>query len=172
MINTPALPLLWWPTAQPSDSKLYSISTAKDLVPIADLIAGVTVTVAPSGAGELVASQLSTFPFSGYSEPWTYPLGVPYEPAWASNPTAYNIGVRLTGGVAGRTYVVQFDVTTLAGNSFTYVAGLQIARTLNSALGLWPAPPPPSPGFGPALLLGTFGAPVFGAFSAAATGTP
>jgi hypothetical protein len=162
-------PELWWPSAQPTDSKLYSLTTAKDLIPIADLITDVTVTIAPSGAGELVASNLSTFAFPDYSVPWTWPVGIPWEASWANTTTAYNVGLRLSGGVSGRVYTIQVVVTTLAGNSFTYLVGLKVSRFLVGVLGDWPVPPPPSPGFGPALLLGTFGAPIVGALSASAT---
>jgi hypothetical protein len=129
----PSPPPLWWPIAQPTDSKPYSLSTFQQLEPIADAIVQVELSIKPSGIGELQASDLTTF-----INP-NYPLQM----------TAYDIGVRLTGGVAGREYTIMIIVTTFAGNEFTYIIGLPISRVLAS----FPLPPSPNPGFGPVLTL-------------------
>lgn len=148
----PPPPSLWWPIAQPTDSKPYSLSTFPQLAPITDAIVEVALSIKPSGIGEMTASDLTTF----------------INPDYPNQRVAYDVGVRLTGGVAGRLYTIMILVTTLAGNEFTYLIGLPISRVLAT----FPLPPSPNPGFGPVLTLqGAAGAASIGGFSAAGTAT-
>jgi hypothetical protein len=116
----PRLPDLFWPTAQLGADLDYTFDTAPDLIPIQDSIASVSVSVQPSGTGEL---QIDTVAIS-----------------------EFKITTTLSGGVAGRLYFVQLVVTTTSNppRVFPYLIGLQISPLLFVA----PFVPPESPFFG------------------------
>jgi len=118
-MSMPSLPNDWWPVAQVGMALDYSFSVARDLGPVNDVIQTVSGSAMPSGTGELVINSLSVvLPFS--------------------------IALNLSGGVAGRLYIVQLVVNTVAGRTFPYLIGLQMAQVLADC----PLPPAPSPGFG------------------------
>jgi len=113
-----ASPYLVWPTAEPSDTLDYSLDLTAPLADVDDVIATVTLTVAPSGTGELSYSRLSV---AGDVITW-----------WGA------------GGVAGRRYLVSVTAATGYGRAFAYVVALNIDPTLAT----YPLPPPPNPGPG------------------------
>jgi hypothetical protein len=119
---SPASPVLFWPVAEPEDDLDYGLDIGAWLNDIQDAVSEVSVSAAPSGAGELVLSGLQ---LSGSL-----------------------IGLMMAGGVAGRPYyTVRFEVATTGGRSKTWRIGLQI----DSTAGPSPPPAPPSFGFGPAI---------------------
>jgi hypothetical protein len=81
----------------------YSWNTFRDLAPIRDSIASVSMSNQPSGSGELAATNVSVDDFL--------------------------ILLNLSGGVGNRLYFVQITVNTLAARTFVYVIGLQISRS-------------------------------------------
>jgi hypothetical protein len=117
-VFTPA-PAATWPIKQPDSFLDYSYNAVADLG--TDTLSAVTLAVAPSGSGELVASQLS---FSGT-----------VITAW------------LAGGVPGRSYVVKITGTCTTGRVFEWLVGLNVDPVLAS----FPLAAPPSTGFGTVL---------------------
>jgi len=113
-----ASPYLVWPTAEPGDNLDYSLDLTAPLEDVGDVIATVTLTVSPSGTGELSYSRLSV---AGDVITW-----------WGA------------GGVAGRRYLVSVTAATGYGRAFSYVVALNI----NPTLAAYPLPPPPVPGPG------------------------
>jgi hypothetical protein len=110
---------LRWPLAGPGANRDYTLDLTAPLADMVDTLATVSVSVAPSGAGELRIVSLSA--------------------------TSTLIGLRLAGGVPGRNYTVVVDAVTEGGEELEYAIGLMI----NPLLGVWPLSPPPSFGFGP-----------------------
>jgi hypothetical protein len=88
---------------------------------VSDSITSAALSIAPSGAGELAASNLTV--------------------------NEALIGVWLSGGVAGRTYIVKIQFETTAGRSFERLVRLSISRTLAK----YPLVSPPSLDFGTVL---------------------
>lgn len=111
------LPTLYWPTAQPDDFLDYGLDLSAPMNDSSDSIVSAAVSVSPSGSGELTLSYLTCA-----SSVVTF---------WAS------------GGVAGRSYFVKVDVTTLHGREFEFLVGLSISPVL----AIFPIPPAPSNGF-------------------------
>ena len=89
-----------------------------------DPLVSLTLAVAPSGAGEMVVSQLSV------------------------DHTGLLVTFWLAGGVAGRNYILNLVATTAAGRVYQWLLSVAIDATLAS----YPPPAPPSPGFGAAVL--------------------
>jgi hypothetical protein len=114
-------PPLTWPTAEPDDSLDYSLDVTAAIEDATDAITVATAMVAPSGTGEVVASNITV----------------------ANNV----ISLYLTGGVAGRTYMVNLTATTAANRVFQWYVYLPIDPRLAAV----PVPPPPSPGYGPVI---------------------
>jgi hypothetical protein len=114
----PKLPNIFWPTAQPGASLDYTFNTFDDLAPIQDSIASVSVSVQPSGTGEI---QIAGVVVDGFA-----------------------VTTTLSGGTAGRLYFVQLVVTTAAARVFPYLIGLPISPLLETP----PFAPPESPFFG------------------------
>lgn len=112
-------PPLSWPMAEPDDHLDYGLDVSAAISDASDTITSASACVAPSGVGEVVASNLSV-----------------------SNNV---ITLYLTGGVAGRQYTVNLTANTAAGRTFVWYVYLPIDPTLASV----PIPPPPSPYYGP-----------------------
>lgn len=129
--------MLAWPSTQPGNNLDYTLDIAWFLNDIApDTIASATVSVAPSGVGDL-------------------------QPANASFADTA-ITVWLSGGVNGRLYQVQFAVTTTAGRLYEPTVMLSVGLIWPPAApgNLLSAPPPwitlPAPetiGFGPPVIV-------------------
>jgi hypothetical protein len=117
--SAPALSVvLRWLAAGPSADLDHSLDITRDLADADDVIVGVVVDMAPSGAGEAVLQSVSV---SGA-----------VITAWVS------------GGVPGRAYVVRMLVTTAGGRVFEYLPVLPIDPALASV----PVPLAPSTAFG------------------------
>lgn len=128
-MSMPCLPTDWWPVAQVGRVLDYTFDVARDLRPVSDVIETVRVSAKPSGEGELTINSVEVV--------------LPYE-----------IGVNLSGGVAGRLYMVNIEVTTAAGRTFSYLVGMPMSSILTQ----YPIPPEPDPGFGPPVTWPTAGA--------------
>ena len=115
------LPDIFWPEAQPGTDLDYTFDTAPNLEPIQDSIASVSVSVQPSGTGEL---QIENLVVDGFA-----------------------ITIFLSSSM-GRPepYLVRLVVTTAANppRVFVYLIGLQISPLLDTP----PLQPPESPFFG------------------------
>jgi hypothetical protein len=119
-------PTLTWPVKEPDAYLDYSYDASDDVGSAAigtssvstDAIGTFSVSIAPSGAGELVADNLS---ISGSV-----------------------ITLWLAGGVAGRDYVVKIDGTCQSGRVFSWCIGL----AMDPLLARYPLAVPPSAGFG------------------------
>lgn len=91
-----------------------------------DSIAGVSVTICPSGSGELAASNISVY--------------------------GDVITVWLSGGVPGRIYEIAFAITGVSTNPYNWVVGLLVDSDLEG----YPIPDPPSTNFGSAVTWGGY----------------
>ena len=130
----------WWPSPKSNSNLDYSWDVSADLLPIGDSIASVALSVKPSGSGELVPVDMTA--------------------------NGYLITGQLSGGVAGRMYIVQIVVNTESGRVFSYLIGVAVNRVLAT----WPLVPAPTPGFGTAITWSA-GVTVFGpSIAAVATG--
>jgi hypothetical protein len=130
-------PCYRWPFKLPADVADYSFDCSGELtapvfiigasaigegaIGVPDTIIAVSLSIAPSGTGELQASSLSV--------------------------TSTVVTMWLAGGVAGREYTVQLVITTAEGRSLTTLITLPMDPTLAT----YPAIDPPSDGFGTAL---------------------
>jgi hypothetical protein len=125
MTCTP-LPRLCWPCREPDDVLDYAFDVSAALADVTDSVTSASVSIMPSGPGELTVSELSVA--GGVATFW------------------------LSGGVAGRAYAVRIEVSTGGGRTFEWLPGIAV----DPALATYPVPPPPDPGFGPALAWGPF----------------
>jgi hypothetical protein len=113
---------LWFP-ARGNDASLdYSLNIASALDAGTDFPASATFAIAPSGAGEAVASSLT---YSGGG-------GIPV------------FTVTLSGGVQGRIYTWQLVVTCFNGLIYEFIGYQGVIPGLPG----YPVPVAPSPGFG------------------------
>jgi hypothetical protein len=154
----PWAPSSWLAAKGPSASLDYTENVSYPLTDpdtgIVDPLQSLTLSVAPSGSGEMVASLLS-IDSTGFLVTW-----------W------------LSGGVPGRSYLIDLVGVTIAGRVFEWDWGI-LCRPI---LARYPLPLPLVPGFGPPLiylppvdggllgadgaqLLGADGAPLIGAAS-------
>jgi len=115
----------WWPVdgplQQPDSDLDYSYIADIETQSGADPLAAVSVSVAPSGTGEVTPHSLSV--------------------------SGNEVIVWMAGGVAGRRYQVKLRMTTAAGRVFERIITLPI----DPSLAVYPLPTPPSAGFGIAL---------------------
>lgn len=112
-------PALSWPVKEPDAYLDYSYDATADLA--SDELVSVSVSVAPSGTGEMVPASVS------------FTLGV--------------VTVWLSGGVGGRNYVVKIDGTCVSGRVFEWVIGIQVDPLFATN----PVAEPASTGFGTAV---------------------
>lgn len=117
----PAPAPLRWPSPIPGANLDYSLDVSNDLLPIGDSVASAVLSIQPSGTGELQPVDLAV--------------------------NGLLITAQLSGGIAGRNYVVRIIVNTESGRVFPYLIGLQ----MNALLAFWPLQPAPTPGFGTAI---------------------
>ena len=115
------VPYLQWPVAEPDDNLDYSLDLASVLSEQSDTAVTISVSASPSGAGELLITQL-------YAD-------------------GDLVVVWLQGGVASRVYKVRVDVTTINGREYSLIAKLAVSDDT----AVPPVPLPPSPGFGAAI---------------------
>jgi hypothetical protein len=108
---------LQWQSATPSDALDYAIDATAAIQ--GDLIASLSVAIAPSGAGELTVSAASAI------------LNV--------------VSFTLSGGTAGRLYAVRLDVVTELGRTFSWLAYLPVTDATATNV---PPPPAPVADFG------------------------
>lgn len=111
---------LQWPMAEPASALDYYLDVSAVLLDPTDTLQMVSIAVAPSGAGQLSVTT----------------VGV----------TGSVISLWLSGGVAGRAYVIAVTATTAGGRTFEWLVGLRI----DSATATFPLTAPPSAGFGAA----------------------
>ena len=109
-----------FPTAEPDDSLDYSLQFAALLADVGDSLASVSVSVQPWGTGELAASDFTVSGSGTLATVW------------------------LSGGVAGRSYLVKWDITGVSGRVWEVLTYLPIDATLAAN----PIPAPPNAGFG------------------------
>lgn len=107
-----------WPMAEPEDNLDYSVDATARFAEVNDSIATVSLSINPSGTGELQALDLAV--------------------------QGSVITAQLTGGVAGRNYAIKVVATGISGRVFTWKVGLSI----NNEFASWPVPKPPVAGFG------------------------
>ncbi|WP_428492181.1 hypothetical protein [Rhodopila sp.] len=113
---------LTWPLKQPGSDLDYGLDLS--CIPTSQTITMAALRILPSGAGEMVAQSLDL-------------IGT-------------ELVAVLAGGVPGRYYRVQVDVTTNDGTltrTYEWLIGLQI----DPELSIYPLPLPASPGFGPVI---------------------
>ena len=114
-----AAPGLTWPMKETFEGLDYSIDAAYK-IDAGDTITGISVSVKPSG--ELIPERVS--------------LSGTLITTW------------LSGGIAGRSYIVQIVMNTAAGRT----PGMEIAIPVNPALADWPLADPINPGWGDAVI--------------------
>jgi hypothetical protein len=123
----PAGPSRRWPTKEPAAIRDYTWDVQKDLTDpctgTVDPLVTLTLTIKPSGTGELSATRLSL------------------------DANGFCITVRLSGGVAGRPYLVNIEGTTESGLQHQWPIGIEVDQSLAT----WPPPVVPNPGYGPPL---------------------
>jgi hypothetical protein len=110
-----------WPTKLPLENLDYSLdlwTRGGPLSDVSDSIASATLSVAPSGEGEL------------------QPVDMAVQGAVVT--------AQLSGGVAGRCYEVQVVVTAVSGRVFQFLVNLPVS----AATATYPPPTPPDTGFG------------------------
>ena len=110
---------LQWPVARISDFLDYQLDVTAPVVQNGDEISSILLSIAPSGSGELTATDL-------YSEGGL-------------------ITANLSQGLSGRLYRVRIDVNTLLGRDFSWVVNLPI----DAEHAIYSVNPPIDPGFGP-----------------------
>jgi len=115
---------LQWPVAEPLEDLDYYLNVAAPLTQFNDSISTLTVSVAPSGTGELQPTYLNTF-----------------------DSEQHIIELWLSGGVPGRVYTVRVDMVTINARTFSWLVTLPI----DLQYAVPPIPLPPNPGFGPPL---------------------
>lgn len=108
----------WWPNKLPEAVLDYALDIVQTIDPTTDTISSVSFAIAPSGAGEIVASGL-TF-------------------------VDQTISVTLTGGVPSRIYTYKVLVTMTDSRIFEFL----VYQGIPPGLPGYPVPVPPSPGFG------------------------
>ena len=108
---------LRWPPGQPDDVLDYELDSSAALIDVGDAISVASACVSPYGSGELSLNSISF-----YGDVVT---------VWVS------------GGVAGRIYTVNVNVTTTAGREFSWFVRLPIS----AETAIFPLPTPPSPGY-------------------------
>ena len=111
--------ILDWPQAEPGDNLDYLVDLWPLLGGMGDTLLSMSVSVRPSGAGELVVGLIAV--------------------------VGYQAVVWLSGGVAGRTYIVKIALGTVLGRSAVLLVNLPIDPALEEL----PVPVPPDWGFGP-----------------------
>lgn len=123
----PPAPMKWIPQVEPASFLDYTENVADAITnpftKTVDPLRSLSLTIQPSGAGELVASMLTVDP-TGFLVTW-----------W------------LTGGVPGREYLINLVGTTLAGRVYQWLFGVNVDPIFATN----PIPPSPNPGFGPAI---------------------
>lgn len=120
----PPQPDIWFEQLVPSIEYADFSYDAACLLSPGDSIVGLSMQVAPSGAGEINLSRLGL-----------------YENC---NSQQTLVTVWITGGIAGRTYLYRLTLYTAMIRVLTVVIG-QVA---DPVLAIYPLPPPPMPGFG------------------------
>ena len=111
---------LQWQTAEPSDALDYVLD-ATAAIP-GDLIAALSVSIFPSGSGEMTVSAVSA---------------------------VLNVAtIRLSGGVAGRLYSIRVDATTQLGRLYSWVVYLPVMDPRSNIA----PPPAPVANFGAAVV--------------------
>lgn len=126
--TTPILPDLYWPNIEVGEHADFTYDAYADVVigGIIDPVISASFATNPSGAGEIVASNL-TVTVIGKS---------------------VNVTVWLSGAtVPGRTYVHRLTITTLQGRTLVFLIG----QVVDPVLAIPPVPPAPSPAFGTAV---------------------
>ncbi len=121
---------LRWSMAEPGDNLDYYLDVTRPLADVGDTIASASLSVSPSGTGELQAANLTV---NGSVIGW-----------WGS------------GGVAGRNYLVRIDAVTAGGRTFEWFVGLLV----DPRSGRGRPCPPPSAGYGTAITWTASGLPV------------
>lgn len=111
--------LRWKRLARPGDNLDYSIDATQPLTDACDTIVAASLSIQPSGTGELQACGLSV--------------------------DGAVITVWLSGGVAGRLYTVKVVATGAGCHRWEWDVGL----SMDPKLAVWPPSIAPSPGFGP-----------------------
>jgi hypothetical protein len=110
----------FWPDAYLDYTESFALPITNPKTGIADPVVSLSLTVSPSGTGELTVSRL-TVDATGLCATW-----------WG------------TGGVPGRNYKLNLTGTTVAGRQIPWKFSQQCAP--DDAV--WPLPPAPNPGPG------------------------
>lgn len=108
---------LRWPPGQPDDVLDYALDASAALIDVGDAISVASACVAPYGTGELSINSISFY--------------------------GDVITIWVSGGVAGRMYTVNINVTTTAARDFSWY----IRLPMSSELASYPLSTPPSPGY-------------------------
>lgn len=137
----------WWPPKLPDAILDYSLNITRAIDPATDFAVNAIVMIAPSGAGEMTASNLF----------------ITTEFLCGCQNTI--LTATMTGGQPGRTYVIEFDVTMSDSRVFAFQVTQNIQNVPGSVSSV-----PPSPGFGtPLMNTGGAGNPVIAYSGAIAT---
>ena len=112
---------LIFPVKEPDEVLDYQIDATTKIADAADMINGVSVSIAPSGTGEMTAGRIAVN--GSFITVWLY------------------------GGIAARVYQVNVQVTTTDNRTYEWPVVVQISIDLAS----YPIIPPVSAGFGPPL---------------------
>jgi hypothetical protein len=107
---------LRWPTKDPGSTRTYALDVSDDIVNT--IIQSVSASVMPSGVEEMAVNAMSV--------------------------SGDTIELSLTGGVAGRSYLVKIDVTPFGTFPVEYICWIYIDRTLAA----WPVGNPDLLDFG------------------------
>lgn len=123
--TAPILPHLYWPDIEVGEIADFTYDCYADVVAggVIDPVISATFATNPSGAGEVVASDL-TVTVVGKAVNVT---------VWLSDAT-----------VPGRTYIHRLTITTLQGRTLVFLIGQVVDPFLETV----PIPPAPTPTFG------------------------
>lgn len=112
-------PYLQWPYALPGGNLDYSLNVAQPISEVSDVIAIASVSLAPSGTGEMQVVSVSV--------------------------SGDIVTARLADGYPGRTYTAKILVTGESGRVWEFLAAIPVAQDITVS----PYLSPPSSGFGP-----------------------
>jgi hypothetical protein len=118
MMNTATL---IFPTKEPDEVLDYQIDATAKIADSADMITGVSVSIAPFGTGELTTSRIAV--------------------------NGSFITLWLSGGLPARIYQINVKVVTNAQRQYEWL----IVAPISADLAVYPIRPPPYASFGPSI---------------------
>lgn len=113
-----SIPLLIWPTKDPDEVLDYQLDATTQLAALNDTAASASVSIAPSGTGEMTASQVT--------------MAGSFLTVW------------LSGGQPARWYQVKIEITTTGGRTLEF----PVVVPIDGAFAAYPITAPLTTAFG------------------------